>query len=80
MEEIIVYTKPNCSQCDTLKTYLTENSIPFVAINMMELNDAEKKVLRDEARKNRQTSMPIVYINGKFTPSNDVYGRLRRFV
>lgn len=55
---IVVYTKPNCIQCEWTKRRLAADGIAFQAIDVTEDSDAMAKAERLSATLGRQ--MPIV--------------------
>lgn len=64
--KIDVYTKPNCSECVRIKTLLSGKGMEFNSIDMEDLDQATQFTLKTEARKNRQVSMPLVYVDDEF--------------
>lgn len=69
--KIIVYTKPNCTECERIKNKLEEKGLDFESINMDTLEVNKQFELKKDARENRQRSMPLVYVNDKFTRTED---------
>ena len=69
--KIVVYTKPNCTECERIKFELKDKDMQFDYIDMEELEMSEQFALRTDARKNRQMSMPLIYVDGKFTTTVD---------
>lgn len=60
MNEVIVYSKPNCMQCEFTKRWLHENGIPYTAYD----------VTKDERCVNRviqlgYQNLPVVYVDKK---------------
>jgi len=66
LEKYIVYSKPDCTHCVEIERILTECGCEYEEINMLELTRDKQAELRADARLNRQTSMPLVYLNGEF--------------
>ena len=64
--KIDVYTKPNCSECVRIKTLLSDKGMEFSSTDMGDLDQATQFILKTEARKNRQVSMPLVYVDDEF--------------
>ena len=58
---IIVYSKPNCMQCEFAKKYLKDKGVKFKEINVFE-DDESLSTLRDAG----YSQMPVVDINGEF--------------
>ncbi len=63
----IVYTAPDCSDCNDVRNYLVANDIEFV----------EKDIIRDKSaaiemmRKSRQKGVPQIVIDDKFVVGYD---------
>ncbi|AMT72192.1 MULTISPECIES: glutaredoxin-like protein NrdH [Mycobacteroides] len=61
MNEIVVYTKPGCVQCDTTKKALQRAGIPYRAVDV----DADPAA-QDEVRALGYSSLPVVVLpNGR---------------
>ena len=58
---IIVYSKPNCMQCNFAKKYLDDKGVPFKEIDVFK--DAEALAM---LRNKGFSQMPVVSINGEF--------------
>lgn len=59
MAKAIVYTKPNCMQCNFTKRYLEENEIPF------ETRDVEKdEQALEEVKALGFQSLPVIVADG----------------
>jgi glutaredoxin len=56
MKILTVYTKPGCQYCVAAKTYLDENSIDYVEIDIT-LNEDKADWLRSQGHK----SLPVIY-------------------
>ena len=58
--EIIMYTRPLCSDCVRSKKFLENNQIPFKEINILENNSAKQEIKK--INKGRE-SVPTIIIN-----------------
>lgn len=56
MKILTVYTKPGCQYCVAAKTYLDENSIDYVEIDIT-VNEDKADWLRSQGHK----SLPVIY-------------------
>lgn len=59
--QVVVYTTPNCTWCNTLKTYLKENLVPFREVNVA----ADSAHLEAMVRKSGQQGVPQTEIDGQ---------------
>jgi len=59
MDELIVYTKKNCPQCDTLKARLKQAGIPFTEVSVEGNQDARDFLIGQGHR-----SAPVMYRGG----------------
>lgn len=59
--QVIVYTTPACSWCNTLKTYLKENFVSFREVNVA----ADTAQLEAMVRKSGQQGVPQTEIDGQ---------------
>lgn len=66
MEKILVVSKPNCTECERIKSLLKDRDIPFEEVNMESLDKSKQFDMRNVARKNRQASMPMLFVSGEF--------------
>ena len=60
-KQVIVYTTPSCSWCNTLKTYLDQQGVRFREINVA----ADTSAAEAMVRKSRQQGVPQTEINGQ---------------
>lgn len=60
-KEIVVYTKPGCSQCGMLKMWLNAKKVEFVEKDILEDEEAYNKIV-DTGR----MSLPVLEINNEF--------------
>lgn len=56
MKTLTVYTKPGCQYCAAAKTYLNENGIEYIEIDIT-LNEDKLEWLRSQGHK----SLPVIY-------------------
>lgn len=63
---IKVISKPSCTECDRIKRLLNEADIEYQEEDMTTMTNEEQFALRNIARKNRQMSMPMIFVNGEF--------------
>ena len=56
MKTLTVYTKPGCQYCAAAKTYLNENGIEYIEIDIT-LNEDKADWLRSQGHK----SLPVIY-------------------
>lgn len=68
---INIVSKPDCSECIRIKTELTQIGIEYTEEDMSEMEDARQFELRNIARKNRQMSMPMIFVDNKFITTRD---------
>lgn len=59
MEKVIVYSKPNCMQCEFTKQFLQQNEIDFVVKDVTE-NAEDLQAVKDMGF----MSLPVVVIPG----------------
>lgn len=57
-KKVVVYTKPNCAQCDFTKKFLNNYEIDYETINVYD-NEEALQLLKDKGL----SSMPVVSIN-----------------
>jgi glutaredoxin len=57
MKVLTVYTKPGCQYCAAAKTYLNENGIEYVEIDIT-LNEDKIEWLREKGHK----ALPVIYV------------------
>ena len=57
----ILYTKPNCPACTTIKSALNRNGIPFETVDVIEDDEAMAMVVQAGAK-----SMPVLFDDGRF--------------
>lgn len=60
MNEVVVYSKPNCKNCKMLKRWLTIKGIEFSEIDVTENKDGYDKIT-----KANRTSLPVLEINNE---------------
>lgn len=65
---IVVYSAPDCSKCDMVKSWLKYKSIPFEEINVRE--DVEAANLLKEMR---FRSIPQIFKNGNWVADDKNY-------
>ena len=56
MKTLTVYTKPGCQYCAAAKTYLNENGIEYIEIDIT-VNEDKADWLRSQGHK----SLPVIY-------------------
>ena len=59
--KVVVYTTPTCTWCNTLKTYLKKNLVPFREVNVA----ADSAQLEAMVRKSGQQGVPQTEIDGQ---------------
>lgn len=59
--QVTVYTTPSCSWCNTLKTYLKTNGVPFREVNVA----ADQAAAEAMVKKSGQQGVPQTEIDGK---------------
>ena len=64
--KILVVTKPDCTECERIKFALHDRDIEFNIENMPDSDTSRQFELRSIARKNRQVSMPIIFVDDEF--------------
>lgn len=65
---LTVYSKPRCMQCEMTKIWLTQNKIPFEAVDI-EANPGAFELLKHYGF----TSLPVVVIDDEFEDSNKTW-------
>lgn len=63
---IKIVSKPNCTECERIKFLMQENGIEYAEEDMTTMPSGEQFELRNIARKNRQVSMPMMFVDGEF--------------
>ena len=58
---VIVYSTPTCPYCDYVKSFLKENKIQFIDVNVA----ADKEKAMEMIKKTGQMAVPVTEINGK---------------
>lgn len=61
IKRITVYSTPTCSWCNTLKTWLRKNNVPFTDIDI----SRDEKAAQDLVRRTGQQGVPQTDINGQ---------------
>ena len=60
MNEVIVYSKPNCMQCEFTKRWLHENSIPYTVYDVTKNERYVNRVIQLGYQ-----NLPVVYVDKK---------------
>ena len=60
MNEVIVYSKPNCMQCEFTKRWLHENGIPYTAYDVTKNERYVNRVIQLGYQ-----NLPVVYVDKK---------------
>ena len=60
MNEVIVYSKPNCMQCEFTKRWLNENGIPYTAYDVTKNERCVNRVIQLGYQ-----NLPVVYVDKK---------------
>lgn len=60
MAPVILYSKPNCMQCNFTKKFLEDKNIPFEVRDVMESQEA-----LEEVKSLGFASLPVVVIDGQ---------------
>lgn len=60
MNEIIVYSKPNCMQCEFTKRWLHENGIPYTVYDVTKNERYVNRVIQLGYQ-----NLPVVYVDKK---------------
>lgn len=66
-KQVIVYSTPTCSWCNTLKSWLRKNKIPFSEIDV----SRDEKAARDLVNRSGQQGVPQTDINGRIVVGFD---------
>jgi glutaredoxin-like YruB-family protein len=66
-KRVTVYTSPSCSWCNTLKSWLGKNKIPFSEIDV----SRDEKAARDLVSRSGQQGVPQTEINGQIVVGFD---------
>jgi glutaredoxin-like YruB-family protein len=67
LKNVVVYTTPTCSWCNTLKAYLRKNSIPFREVDVSKDESAAQRMVQ----KSGQQGVPQTEINGRIVVGFD---------
>ncbi|NJO87968.1 MAG: NrdH-redoxin [Chloroflexia bacterium] len=67
LKNVVVYTTPTCSWCNTLKSYLRKNSIPFKEVDVSKDESAAQRMVQ----KSGQQGVPQTEINGRIVVGFD---------
>lgn len=65
---ITVYSRPNCMQCEMTKMWLTQNKIPFEAVDI-EANPEALELLRHYG----YSSLPVVAIDDELSDESKTW-------
>lgn len=60
MNEVIVYSKPNCMQCEFTKRWLHENGIPYTSYDVTKNERYVNRVIQLGYQ-----NLPVVYVDKK---------------
>ena len=60
VNRVIVYTTPSCSWCTTIKTYLSENNVKYIEVDVA----SNPSKAEEMVRKSGQQGVPQTEING----------------
>lgn len=60
MNEVIVYSKPNCMQCEFTKRWLHENDIPYTAYDVTKNERCVNRVIQLGYQ-----NLPVIYVDKK---------------
>ena len=60
MNELTLYSKPACPQCDQAKRFLSTNNIPFTVVDITQ-NTASREFIMTQGHK----SVPQIYLNAE---------------
>lgn len=69
LNEVIVYTTPNCPKCNLLKRWLKENSIPYKEKNLAEPDVMAELIMRDIFA----LSAPVLRVSDKFYLTHEIF-------
>lgn len=61
IKRVTVYSTPTCSWCNTLKTWLRKNNIPFADVDV----SRDEKAAQDLVRRTGQQGVPQTDVNGQ---------------
>ncbi len=67
MKSVIVYSTPSCSWCNTLKTYLRSNQIPYREIDV----SRDQQAAAEMVRRSGQQGVPQTSIDGQIVVGFD---------
>ncbi len=67
LKSVVVYSTPTCSWCNTLKSYLRKNSIPFREVDVSKDESAAQRMVQ----KSGQQGVPQTEINGRIVVGFD---------
>lgn len=59
MKKVVVFSTPTCSWCRRVKSYLKENHIRFIDVDV----SRDQKAAKDMVRKTGQQGVPQIWIN-----------------
>jgi glutaredoxin-like YruB-family protein len=61
IKQVTVYSTPTCSWCNTLKTWLRKNNIPFTDVDV----SRDQRAAEELTRRTGQQGVPQTEINGQ---------------
>lgn len=68
---ITIISKENCTECERLKLAMSNQKLSYEETKMEELPASKQFELRNIARKNRQSSMPLLFVENQFIPTGE---------
>lgn len=66
MQKITIISKENCPECERIKTSMRGKGFDFTEKKMEELPVPKQFEMRNVARRNRQMSMPLMFVSDEF--------------
>lgn len=77
---IKIISKNNCTECERIKSLMDDKDLSYEEVLMSELSTPEQFEVKNIARRNRQASMPLLFVNEEFVPTSDFEERFLREV
>lgn len=68
---ITIISKENCTECERLKLAMSNQKLSYEETKMETLSAPKQFELRNIARKNRQSSMPLLFVENQFVPTSE---------
>lgn len=68
---IKIISKDNCTECERIKSALHAKGMVYEEENMDTATPSRQFELRNIARRHRQLSMPLIFVDNEFQPASE---------